>query len=307
VGYTSVADKSLAEITGATLPANLLEFAPVQDAFAREVIALDNAAARKAGVPLALPTEAPCSTKDSWSWLTKMTPVKDQDSCSSCWDFAAMGAYEGAYNIRNNSLIDTSEQEVLDCSGAGNCFFGGWYGPVYTWMISHGVVNESADPYVGYTHSDKCADGPYRVLSWSFVNPLNPYSVASVAEIKAALCNHGPLAVTVYVDTYFRHYTGGVFNNTNSTSRVNHAVVIVGWDDAKQAWLVKNSWGAAWGLGGYMWIQYGANNIGYAAAWVLPASTRYTIAPDEVISLLQKYQLADSTMPWSLTPSRPGP
>jgi hypothetical protein len=290
VGYTSVADKPLAAITGAILPKNLLELSPVQESFAREAIALDNAAAAAAKIPPLLPAQC-TSSGGSWSWLSKMTPVKDQDSCGSCWDFAAMGAYEGTYNIRNGGVIDTSEQEVLDCAGAGSCS-GGWYGPVYTWMVSHGVVTEAADHYVAHTQADQCAAGPYRVVTWSFVNPANPYSVPSVDAIKAALCAHGPLAVAVYADNYFQHYTGGVFNNTNSTSGINHAVVIVGWDDAKQAWLVRNSWSARWGLGGYLWIHYDANNIGYAAAWVLPASVRYKFPP-EVITLLQKYKLIE--------------
>jgi C1A family cysteine protease len=56
---------------------------------------------------------------------------------------------------------------------------------------------------------------------------------------------------------------------------VNHGVTLIGWDDSKNAWLIKNSWGTGWGdtcgygsERGYMWITYTSDNIGYAAAWV---------------------------------------
>jgi hypothetical protein len=35
-----------------------------------------------------------------------------------------------------------------------------------------------------------------------------------------------------------------------------HAVIICGWDDAKHAYKVMNSWGTSWGDNGYSWIDY---------------------------------------------------
>jgi len=35
-----------------------------------------------------------------------------------------------------------------------------------------------------------------------------------------------------------------------------HALTCVGSDDAKMAFLVRNSWGTGWGLEGYCWIPY---------------------------------------------------
>jgi len=69
-----------------------------------------------------------------------------------------------------------------------------------------------------------------------------------------------------------------VFNERNlgtPNAPVNHAVTLIGWDEDKHAWLIKNSWGQGWGepagsgtQRGYMWISYDSNNIGYGAAWV---------------------------------------
>jgi hypothetical protein len=66
-------------------------------------------------------------------------------------------------------------------------------------------------------------------------------------------------------------YSGGVFTIDESSAcggGVNHAVILVGWDDDYGAWRLKNSWGTGWGESGYMWIQYGISNIGTNAAYV---------------------------------------
>jgi C1A family cysteine protease len=35
-----------------------------------------------------------------------------------------------------------------------------------------------------------------------------------------------------------------------------HAVLVVGYDDSKSMWLVRNSWGTTWGIQGYFWMPY---------------------------------------------------
>lgn len=49
---------------------------------------------------------------------------------------------------------------------------------------------------------------------------------------------------------------------TDSTGKITesvvggHAVMCVGYDDSKEMFLVRNSWGSSWGIGGYFWIPY---------------------------------------------------
>lgn len=40
-----------------------------------------------------------------------------------------------------------------------------------------------------------------------------------------------------------------------------HAVQVVGYDNNREAWLVKNSWGTGWGDKGYFWVAFGAAGI----------------------------------------------
>lgn len=107
---------------------------------------------------------------------------------------------------------------------------------------------------------------PYKIDSWGYVGSAN--GVPSVDAIKTAIYQYGPVAVAVAADSYFQSYTGGVFNR-NSSSQVNHAVVLVGWDDSQQCWILRNSWGSGWGESGYMRIKYGVNQVGYGATYVV--------------------------------------
>lgn len=52
--------------------------------------------------------------------------------------------------------------------------------------------------------------------------------------------------------------TTGVLHRptVNDSLQGGHAVVLVGYDDARGAFKVRNSWGKSWGLGGYFWIDY---------------------------------------------------
>jgi cathepsin L len=203
-----------------------------------------------------------------WRTMGKVTPVRDQGDCGSCWAFAALGAFEGSYAIRHNAQIDASEQSALSCSGAGSCDGGRWSG-VFRWLMAKGAATEASYPYTATrsTCVSRIAT-PYRAVAWHYVKERG--GMPSREAMKQALCDHGPLAVTVLITDAFRRYTDAddVLKEPHTTNGVNHGVALIGWDDSKNAWLIKNSWGTGWGHAGYMWIGFDSNKIGLAAAWV---------------------------------------
>jgi len=206
------------------------------------------------------------------------TPVQFQGTCGSCWAFTAAAVYETNYFIKNQKLLRVSEQALLDCSvdrlgkKAGSCD-GGWYGGVFDYLMVKGAKTADKIPYTGKAGS--CADNSaskYTVIKWGYIKANA--GIPSVQEMKDAISKYGAIAATVKVTPAFQAYKSGIFDEharVSGPNDVNHAIVIVGWDDKKQAYLVKNSWGAAWGDNGYVWVEYGCNNIGYGAAWMIVA------------------------------------
>lgn len=263
VGYTTAMDFNKNQITGAKVPAGLHKLAKEQNVVAAKFL---QSAPSLNEVP-------ECSASDpSLDLRTKgATGVRDQGNCGSCWAFGTHAALEGSYGIVNNVAIDSSEQATVDCSRYGKGCNGGWW--AFDDFIKRGNPTEASYPYT--EKRGKCerkVDRVYKASAWGYVDPNS--TIPSVDKLKEALCKYGPLAVAVNVTDLFQAYTDGVFNEKD-LSTVNHAVTLVGWDDSKGAWLIKNSWGTGWGTDadgperGYMWIAYGSNNIGYGAAWAI--------------------------------------
>ena len=207
-----------------------------------------------------------------WSWGERVPPVRHQRNCGSCWAFSAMGTIETSYSIINSGTLDHSEQEAVDCAkdkkggDAGSCK-GGWYYKVFDYLTASGITSEQDTPY--QSKNSTCTSKQakrYGIAYWGFVDESNysypHYTPDDTAKLKAAICKHGAVSVVVNASMAFKGYTGGVFNEFSSDRSHPHAVNLVGWDNDKGAWLMRNSWGTFWGEGGYMWIKYGANGIG---------------------------------------------
>jgi cathepsin L len=256
VGYTTALDFGLEEITGMRPPDNWLAGAKAQNVKAMATM-------KPGQKPMFLGQCVAGAAKFNWLDYNGVTPVKDQGNCGSCWAFGTHGAFEGSYAILNQALINSSEQDTLDCSGAGSCG-GGWW--AFQYLIDTGSADEADYAYTAVQGSCKSGvNRPYKATAWGYVD--STVEIPSVAAIKQALCEYGPLAIAVRATAAFQAYTSGVFNEKDPGD-INHAITLIGWDDAKQAWRIKNSWGTGWGESGYMWIAYDSNKVGYAAAWV---------------------------------------
>ena len=199
------------------------------------------------------------NTEEYFDWRTMggVTPVKDQGQCGSCWDFAATAAFESAILINGQIEMDLSEQQVLSCNTGGSSCNGGWMEDAYNLFTSYGAVSESCMPYQA-NDNIPCTQDDCDPLAWMTGYEDIPNNVSAIKNAVMI----APVSTTfmVYSDFSWNCYWH------EDTGQINHAVLIVGWDDnmcgGQGAWIVKNSWGIDWGDNGYFYMPYGSCGIG---------------------------------------------
>jgi len=224
----------------------------------------------------------------SWAHLKAVKDNVDQADCGSCWAVATSTVLGANAEIsgRNRTF---SAQDIVDCvpnpfhcGGSGGCD-GATVELAMNWIMDQGVEDQKQVPYVG--RDEKCsalkagARGQISALSGSsqtleqmtrvgFHGPTSQNSPGVLLGLRgwerlpenkyqplmAAVAKTGPVAVSVGADNMWFMYSGGVFDSCSKDAVVNHAVTLIGYGhDAgndEKYWIIKNSWGNAWGEDG---------------------------------------------------------
>jgi len=222
----------------------------------------------------------------------KLTAIRNQGNCGSCWTFATFGAAES--QLLPGETDDFSEEHLNDWSGfdVGPCNGGNSAMSIAYMSRWAGPVAETSDPYTAGASStiDKSAPAVKHL-----------HSALTIADRTGSLDNGG---IKSAVMTYGGVMTTMLWNNAGWNSgtnsyylpfpgySANHAVTIVGWSDSypaskfsstppgNGAFIIRNSWGASFGESGYFYISYydpyiGNENNVYD---VLAATTDFTAA-----------------------------
>lgn len=196
------------------------------------------------------------SQEKNWLALNKLPPIKNQDTCGSCWAFAITASIESLYLIKTEQSLNLSEQELVDCADFMDCD-GGWNDLAIEYVVKNGISLEADYPYIN-------ADGICDVPEGEKVEIEGYRKIESgdMQEFLKVLDEH-PVAVAVQVEDDFYDYESGVIDADSLcgvTRNVNHAVLAVGYfisEDFEENYILfRNQWGEEWGDGGYFKFKF---------------------------------------------------
>jgi len=198
-----------------------------------------------------------------WNSKGAITPVYDQGQCGSCWAFSATETIESYWFLAGNTLTQLSMQQIVDCDTTDQGCNGGWTYDAYQYVQSAGGLEPLSDyPYTAQDGS--CAFNQQEVLAqitgWQYVTQSQDENA-----MQTWMTNSGPISICVDASSW-SSYTGGVYMAADCTTNLDHCVQATGYSNQQgtQAWNVRNSWGADWGVNGYIYLQFGADTCGLA-------------------------------------------
>jgi C1A family cysteine protease len=190
-------------------------------------------------------------------------PVEDQGQLGSCTANALVGNLEFLYRKNGQAVTDLSRLFIYynerAMEGTINEDSGAMIRDGVKSLVKLGVCSEKKWPYVIGKFTQKPSAACYKEAANQQVTSY--HRVLTLKEMKQCLAEGYPFVFG------FSVYEGFESDTVAKTGQLNlpkpgeknvggHAVCAVGYDDAAQRVLVRNSWGADWGMDGYFTMPY---------------------------------------------------
>jgi C1A family cysteine protease len=192
-------------------------------------------------------------------------PVYDQGALGSCTANAIAGAFQFELMKQKLTVFNPSrlfiyynervlEGHVKEDSGAQ-------MRDGIKSVATQGVCDETLWPYVITKFAQKPTKALYTKALKNQALQYTRLNNTAINELKTCLASGNPF---VFGFTVYQSFEGDEVAKTgvlpmpapNESVVGGHAVMAVGYDDSKNAFIIRNSWGNAWGLQGYFYMPY---------------------------------------------------
>lgn len=157
-----------------------------------------------------------------WREKNVVTSVKNQGGCGSCWAFSAIGALEGLHAIKKGSLVEYSEQELVDCTLNKQYFNFGCHGGMsdraFKYIADSGISTESEYGYEGDDLTCRKVSRPFKISGCVQVSPGDSQQLLEALNI-------GPVSVFISSGSFkFMFYSSGIIQRA-CDHKMDHVVL----------------------------------------------------------------------------------
>jgi len=200
-------------------------------------------------------------------------PIGDQGSYGTCVAWAvgynlktALNAIENAWlsNDLANQSNQVSPQDLwwsIPTSKRGSNCNGTNFEPALDAIIAKGVESLATVPYTKTVNCTKTTGGNPNNKLANYRKIASENEGLTPENFKGYLDAGRPIAFGARLGDRFMSWKSSsiidydTYNNPGM-QHAYHAMALVGYDDSKRAFRVRNSWGTSWGDNGSIWVDY---------------------------------------------------
>jgi C1A family cysteine protease len=189
----------------------------------------------------------------------RMPPIVDQGSLGSCTANAlcALVSFLNPQMIGSRLFLYYNEREIL---GTVTSDTGAYLHDGVNSLVQHGICQETDWPYI----INKFAVKPLPIC---YTKALDNQALVvkniknNLVSMKNALNSGFPFVVGILIYESFMTNAVATSGNIPMPAKKEkllggHAVCVVGYNDTKSVFIVRNSWSVNWGDKGYCYIPY---------------------------------------------------
>ena len=203
--------------------------------------------------------------------------IKNQGEQGSCLAFSITSIFEYILKLNHSKEVDLSEAFLyynarnLDTAAdiSVNTDTGSRFLPAMQSLQQFGISLEKFCPYNDSIYDQKPSEEAYQdAANRKLLKALNVNR--TIDDIKSALADGYPIAISLNLCSGFKNMTSGFIptpseteiaelmsdDNINKDKNSKHTMVITGFSDELQMFVLRNSWGAEWGDNGYCYVPY---------------------------------------------------
>jgi C1A family cysteine protease len=203
--------------------------------------------------------------------ISKLPPIRNQLNIASCASHSAIAQMEiQLLNLKPNRYLEGSElyhyYNVRHyINGDNDKDEGQTIRDACKALSKYNMATEYTCPYITQKLNEKpswvsyATSGLYKIKSYEQLN--------TIEEIKEAVYQCLPVNFGMNIKQSFLTLKDRY--NPSGSDLGGHSTLIVGWDENRQCFYVRNSWGEKWGLGGYYWLPYSVFNSEAWDKWIV--------------------------------------
>lgn len=200
-------------------------------------------------------------------------PIGDQGDKGTCVAWAVGYNLKTALNAIDNGwspemLSQTSNQtspkdlylgipqaqKGAYCNGTG-------FEAAFNVLATCGAASMDVVPYTDLQGCNGAGLGDTTNRIASYYHVINDGELPRLGQIKSYIADTIPLVIGARLGDKFMRWNSDkvISRDTYNYNGMHayHAMVVVGYDDSRHAFRVRNSWGADWGDKGSIWVDYG--------------------------------------------------